>query len=693
MKFPHIAALLLLLFAAAAPAQVYKGQTLVQPRLVADTTAIVPGRPFRVGLVLEMAPGWHTYWKYAGDAGIPTTLKWQLPSGFTAGSLEWPLPKAEVEPGDIEVYAYGGEVMLLQTIKPPAQLPPGPVKLSADAAWLVCAELCIPGKAALTLELPVADSAESTNADLFAKWSARIPAAGPPPFRVAWTRSGDTLQTRIHPDPATQSVEFFPLPASAEQEIGHPKITGSAAEGFTISLESKSDLTGVLAIKSATATRAWTVEIHPTAATAPEPQIQNPKSKIQNLWAALLSGFLGGLILNLMPCVLPVIALKIFGFVAQAGRSRRAILGHGLAFAAGVFAWFLGIGAVIVGLRAAGGGVTWAFQFQNVWFNLALAAIVLVFALSLFGVFELVLPGRATTRFGEAGAHEGWVGSFFQGVFATLLATPCTGPFLGASLGFAFSQPAAVTMAFFACMAAGLALPYVLLSAQPAWVRFLPKPGAWMERLKQFMGFPLLAALLWLLYIVGQQRGSDAIVWAGAFLLALALACWLYGLASAPTARRRAIPLLAALALVLGGGWLFLGTLFPSAAAAQSATVESKDGIPWQPFTQAALDKLLAEGKPVFVDFTAAWCLSCKYNERTAIDTPAVREKFRELGIVPLRADWTNANPEITAALQRFGRVGVPFYVLYPAGKPSEPITLPELLTEQIVLDALAKAR
>ena len=699
MKFPHIAALLLLfLLPDSAPAQVYKGQTLVEPRLVADTTAIVPGQSVRIGVLLKMAPGWHTYWRYAGDAGIPTTLKWQLPPGFTTGPLEWPLPRAELEPGDIQVYAYGDEVMLLQTIQPPSQLSPGSVRLEVDVAWLVCAELCIPGKAALSIDLPVADVTTPANTALFAKWSARLPSTGEPPFTVAWTRAGDIVQTVVHPGSGVRSVEFFPLPASADQEIGHPKITGNSAEGFTISLESKVDLKGVLAVSDATTTRAWTVKVHPTAATAatasPRPQeIQNPKSEIQNLWAALLSGFLGGLILNLMPCVLPVIALKIFGFVAQAGRSRRAILGHGLAFAAGVFAWFLGLGAVIVGLRAAGGAATWAFQFQNVWFNLALSAIVLVFALNLFGIFELVLPGRATTRLGEAGAHEGWLGSFFQGMFATLLATPCTGPFLGASLGFAFSQPAAVTLAFFACMAAGLALPYVLLSAQPAWVRFLPKPGAWMERLKQFMGFPLLAALLWLLYIVGQQRGPDAIVWAGAFLLALALACWLYGLASAPTARRRAIPLLGALALALGGGWLFLGTLFPSAVAAQSATVENKDGIPWQPFTQAALDKLLAEGKPVFVDFTAAWCLSCKYNERTAIDTPAVRAKFRELGIVPLRADWTNANPEITAALQRFGRVGVPFYVLYPAGKPSEPITLPELLTEQIVLDALAKAR
>ncbi len=424
-----------------------------------------------------MAPGWHTYWKYAGDAGIPTTLKWQLPPGFTAGPLEWPLPKAEVEPGDIEVYAYGGEVMLLQTITPPAQLPPGSVKLSADAAWLVCAELCIPGKAPLSLELPVADSAEPANADLFAKWAERIPAAAPPPFAVAWTRSGDTLQTTIHPD-AAQSVEFFPLPASAEQEIGHPKITGSAAEGFTISLESNSDPRRRPRCKIRDRHPAWTVQIHPAAT---ESQIQNPRSKlplaggrgaratIQNLWAALLSGFLGGLILNLMPCVLPVIALKIFGFVAQAGRSRRAILGHGLAFAAGVFAWFSrtrrGDRWIACGGRRGDVGVPVPERLVQ---SRACGGRPRLRAESL----RRLRAGAARPRGDasrEAAAHEGWVGSFFQGVFRHAARHAMHGPFLGASLGFAFSQPAAVTLLFFACMAAGLALPYLVLSAQPAW--------------------------------------------------------------------------------------------------------------------------------------------------------------------------------------------------------------------------------
>lgn len=687
--------------AVTAQAQLYEGHNLVEARLVADTTAIVPGKPFRVGIVLQMAPTWHTYWAYSGDAGIPTSIKWQLPPGFRAGPIEWPLPEATVEPGNIEVYGYGGEVMLIQSIEPPAHLEPGEVTLHAGASWLVCADLCIPGKQDVSLSLPVAAASQPANAELFSKWSARLPLSGSPPFPITWSRSGDALQGSFQPGSEIRKVEFFPLPA-AGQEIGHPVVTGNGVSGFTISITASGDLGGVLAITDAGGTRSWKIDVRPgvqgaSNATAPEnPPAQAGGAALGlSLWTALLSGFLGGMILNLMPCVLPVISLKIFGFVRQAGRSRRAILGHGFAFAAGIFAWFLGLGGVIVALRSAGGAATWAFQFQNVWFNVAVAAIVLVFALNLFGVYEIVLPGRATNRLAGAGAQEGWAGSFFQGVFATLLATPCTGPFLGSSLGFAFSQPPVVTMAFFACMAAGMALPYLALSAQPAWLRFIPKPGVWMERLKQFMGFPLLAALLWLLYVIGQLRGTNAIVCVGGFLLALAIACWIYGLIGSPEARvgARAAGLATIAILALGGGWLFLVKFFPHGDVSATATPAQSRGIEWQPFSQASLDALLKEGKPVFVDFTAAWCLSCKFNERTAIDTPAVREKLRQLRIVPMRADWTNANPEITAALRAFGRVGVPFYVLYPARNQEKPILLPELLTESIVLGALSHAR
>ena len=248
-----------------------------------------------------------------------------------------------------------------------------------------------------------------------------------------------------------------------------------------------------------------------------------------SLWQALVFGFLGGFILNLMPCVLPVISLKIFGFIRQAGDHPERILRHGLAFIAGIFAWFLGLGLVILGLKAAGSEVTWAFQFQNPWFNLIIGCIVFVFALNLFGVFEIVLPGRASTALAEVSSQEGYAGSFFQGIFATLLATPCTAPFLGTALGFAFSQSPLVILAMFASVALGMSAPYFFLSAQPGWMKLLPKPGGWMERVKQFMGFPLLATLIWLLYILGNQRGLDAVIWAAAFLLCLAIACWIYG--------------------------------------------------------------------------------------------------------------------------------------------------------------------
>jgi thiol:disulfide interchange protein DsbD len=689
MKFR--AALVALAFPLLASAQVFQGTTLVQPKLVADTSAIVPGQPFRVGLVLKMAPTWHTYWQYSGDAGIPTRIDWKLPPGFAVGPIEWPLPEAFLEPGDIEVYAYGDEVVLLQTIRPPADLSSANVTLAAHASWLVCAEICIPGKADLSLSLPVAKSAQPANAELFARAERLLPSPNAPPFEVSWTRSGDTL-TASFPAPAgTTGADFFPLPTKG-QEVGHPTIVKTADGGYTISIDAKGDLRGVLAIKDATGERGWSVVAAPTASA---PEITPPAAASVSLWSALLSGLLGGLILNLMPCVLPVISLKVFGFVRQAGQSRRTIALHGLAFAGGIFAWFLGLGLVIVGIKAAGGQATWAFQFQNPWFVVGTATLVFVFALNLFGVFELTLPGRATNALSEAGTADGYRGSFFQGMFATLLATPCTGPFLGGALGFAFLQPAPITLLMFGSVALGMALPYLALSVQPGWVRFLPKPGAWMERLKQFMGFPLLAALLWLLFIVGGQRGPHAIIWVSAFLLSLGVALWIYGLVAAPHVRagRRMVGVLTALVIAGGAGWLFLAELFANEKVSAVAGVTERGGITWQPFSQAEVDRLLAAGKPVFIDFTADWCLSCKVNERTAIDTPAVRAKFQELGIVAVKADWTNANPEITAALQRFGRVGVPFYVLYPAGKPDAPIPLPELLTQSLVLEALSKAR
>ncbi|MEI8292801.1 MAG: protein-disulfide reductase DsbD domain-containing protein [bacterium] len=654
-----------------ASAQVHGGTTLVKAGLLADTTAIVPGQPFQVGLLLEMAPDWHTYWQYSGDSGLPTTINWKLPPGFTAGPIQWPVPQAKIEPGDIQVYAYNGRVLLLSTITPPADIS-GNVTLQAAASWLVCEEICVPGDAKLEITLPVAPSAAPANPALFEEFRAQLPSKEIPPFDLVWTHAGSLLTLQVHGMPQGTAITLFPLPTE-HQIIGHPEFLTPDK----LSIKASGPFSGVLAVGEGSSRRAWFVSDAAPAANKPSASL--------SLGVALFYGFLGGLILNLMPCVLPVISLKIFGFIRQAGDSRGSIFLHGLAFVGGIFVWFLGLAAVIIGLKSGGGEVTWAFQFQNPWFNVVIGSVVFVFALNLAGVFEFILPGRTANALESAGSASGLAGSFFQGVFATLLATPCTAPFLGSALGFAFSQSAMVILAMFAAVASGMALPYLLLSASPGWLKFLPRPGAWMERLKQFMAFPLLATLVWILSIIGGQRGIDGVVSFCGFLLCLGFACWLLGAFCGPLASsaKRAITFALILATLGGGGWYFLGKKFSPTVIADA------DRIAWVPFSDARVQSELVAGHSVFIDFTADWCITCKFNERTAIDTPAIRALLKEKNIIPIKADWTNANPEITAALKRFNRVGVPLYVIYSASNPTDPVVLPELLTESHLMGAL----
>jgi len=680
-------ALLLLLAAPSAEAQVFQGRPLVEAELIADTTAVVPGQPLRVGLHLRLAPKWHVYWSNPGDSGVATSLALKMPEGFTSGPLQWPLPQRLNEPGGIEVFAYRGETMLITTVTPPAHIDATSVRIAGDAGWLVCEEICIPGKASLELSLPVSDAAQADHAELFARFAGELPSDESPKFDVIWTKTPTGWNIGLRGLGETGRADFFPAEDAMHAE-GHTKPVEIVEGGadLTVPISGSPTVHGVLVVEQDNH-RGY--EISSTTSAA----VSSPSAARGSLWSYLLLGLVGGLILNLMPCVLPVISLKIFGFMRQAGDSRASILRHGLAFIAGIFVWFLGLAAVIVALKSAGHEVTWAFQFQNPWFNFAVGAVVFVFALNLFGVFEIVLPGRAATGLAEAAGHGGLAGSFAQGVFATLLATPCTAPFLGTALGFAFGQTTAVIFAMFASVAAGMGLPYLLLSAQPGWMKFLPKPGGWMERLKQFMGFPLLATLLWLLYVIGQQRGTDALIWAAAVYLFLGMAAWLYGAFLGPISSRRARTL-ASLAIIaclaLGPGY-FGANLFAHAAATGSSpqSASSSEGIPWVPYSQKELDRLLAEGKSVFVDFTADWCLTCKFNERTAINTAAVRAAFTQLGIVPMKGDWTNSNPEITRKLAQFDRVGVPFYLFYQSGNAENPVILPELLTEQKVLQAI----
>jgi thiol:disulfide interchange protein DsbD len=675
--------------------QTYQGKQLVKAELLADSNAIVPGKPFSVGLLLRMAPNWHTYWKFSGDAGLPTELKWKLPPGWKVGEIQWPIPLKTIDPGDIQTYGYENEVLLMQEITPPPNVDSSTVKLVAEANWLVCEKICIPGSATLNLELPISTTSQPANTELFDRYRRLLPQNWPG-AKVAtaeWGRVRSDLRLKVTSETLAKypAADFFPLPEQATV-VGHPTIESRNKNEivFRIPIESSgknlSSIAGLVVFSqqpNGEDRAAWQITPPSTVSAAPA-----PPAAVRGIFTFLLFGFIGGMILNLMPCVLPVISLKIFGFIQQAGQSRRKILRSGIAFTLGIFAWFVGLALLLIALKSAGRDVTWGgFQFTNAYFVLVLSVIVLVFALNLFGVFEISLPQRFSRGLLSTTERKDDLGSFFQGVFATVLATPCTAPFLGTALGFAFSQSAVIILAMFIAIAAGMSAPYLLLSAQPGWLRFLPTPGPWMAHVKQFMGFLLLATLLFLLYVLGAQRGLEGAIWASCFLLVISIACWMKGAFVVPTASaaKRAIVLVLMLLLVLGSGIYFIGDKFHSANMASAGSRLPGD---WQAFTPERLQAELEQGRFVFVDFTAAWCLTCKFNEASVLESAEVREAFQRHAIVKMKGDWTNGDPVITKLLQQFGRPGVPLYVLYP-GKNAEPVVFPELLTKSMVLEKL----
>ena len=677
-----------------AQSQKYQGRDLVEARLLADVSSVTPGQPFTAGLFLKMAPGWNTYWQFPGDAGLPTEIKWQLPDGWKAGPIQWPVPLKLNEPGDIRVYGYQGEVLLLVPFTPPSKIDATSAHLAADASWLVCEKICIPGGAKLQMDLPVGSPSTPANTELFEKYRQRLPRPLPESARhtIHWNRQTNELRLTITDRSLAQStaVDFFPLP-EAPTIPGHARRsqTPDGSVVFTIPIEAApadlQSLAGVLAVGDI----AFSLGKETAGAASGNEKISGPATAPDGLLKLLLFGFIGGFILNLMPCVLPVISLKIFGFIQHADDSRARIFGNGLAFTAGIFGWFIGLALLMIGLKSAGHEITWAFQFTNPYFVVAMSAVVLVFALNLFGVYEITLPAAATTGLLGWSAREGYAGSFFQGVFATVLATPCTAPYLGTALGFAFAQSAGIILLMFLAIAAGMSAPYLLLSAQPGWLRFVPRPGPWMVRVKQFMGFLLIATLLFLLWVIGVARGVDAAIWVSAFLLALSIGCWMFGSFSTPTATgtQRSVVLVLVLLLVLGSGFYFIGQKFRASQTASSLTTDG-----WIPFSPERVQTELAAGRSVFVDFTAAWCITCKFNEAAVLESAAVKSAFERYGIVKMKADWTNADPVITKTLKQFGRVGVPLYVLYPATAPNQPIVLPELLTQALVLNHLQSA-
>jgi thiol:disulfide interchange protein DsbD len=677
----------------------------IKPTLVADTTAIEGGKPFTAGIRFEIKNSWYTYWRFVGDIGMPLEVVWELPQGFKAGPLQWPLPASHAAAGDFLNYVYEHETMLFAEITPPAKIAADRVTLKAKLTWQVCdPSTCVPGGA--TVELPLAvGAAQPANGELFAKWRAQIPKTAPPPFQIEWKREkADEFAIRIAGLPKEFKAEFFPLPPGKDVKPGHPKTSDIADDGtrtitFPIEEGGAPNLPweGVIATSKEGAPReGWSVaasgQPNPTtsapssaSAIAETPAKSSPTSLLAILWAA----FLGGLILNLMPCVLPVIALKIFGFISQASEEPRRVFHLGLAFVAGVFAFFLALAGLVIAIQSGGGRLNWGFQFQNGYILVTLIALVFIFAMSMFGVFEVALGSSTATKLDALTRREGYGGAFIHGLFTTLLGTSCTAPLLGPVLGFAVVQPAPRVLLIFAVIAAGMSFPYFLLTWRPEWMRFLPKPGVWMERLKQFMGFVLLGVVVWLLGVVGQSRGPEAVSAVCGFLLLVGLACWIFGV------WHRRILAWSAIAGVLIVGWFgFLRNGFAEIPATTgNATVSAQtDGISWEPFTPGRLAQARQSGRPVFIDFTANWCLNCKYNEKFVLETEPVRALFREKKIVALKADWTNGDPVITEMLKSFNRAGVPVYVIYVPGS-SEPIVLPEILNQSTLLRQLAEIK
>ena len=650
----------------------------VAATLVADTAAVEMGKPFTAGVRLVIAPQWYLYWQSAGDIGMPTSVEWELPAGWKAGPLQWPLPVTHFAAGDFLNYVYEREVLLMAEITSPAALPAGPVTIKAKVKWQVCdPRQCVPGNADLTLALPA--GAAATNAELFATWRAQLPREGGAPFPVRWdTSKADGFSLHLEGLGADYRAEFFPLPP-AGVKLEHPQASEVAADGartitFPISDGGAAHLPwrGVLAVgKKGEPRQGWLIAAEPVASVPSVPSASPAKPDASLLWK-LLAAFLGGLIMNVMPCVLPVIALKIFGFVNQAGQEPARVFRLGLAFNAGVFTFFLGLAAAVTRLKLA---FNWGYQFQNPYLLAGMIALVFVFALSLFGVFEVTLGGAESTL-SELSRREGYGGAFVHGLFTTLLGTSCTAPFLATSLSFATTQSTPVIFLLFAAIAAGMSLPFFLLTARPGWLRYVPKPGPWMERVKQLMGFFMLAVAVWLFTVLA-LRGAAAVTGMSWFLLALGLACWLFGVAHSAAVR------VAVVLLPVGAYFIFLDGKLNAVPTVASAEQHWQTGsIEWTAYSEERLAEARKAGRAVFVDFTAEWCLNCKAYERLVLATEAVGKKFAEKKVVALRADWTNTDdPVVTPALKKFGRIGVPLYVLYRPGE-----------AEPVVLDAITPA-
>jgi DsbC/DsbD-like thiol-disulfide interchange protein/cytochrome c biogenesis protein CcdA len=668
-----LTAILLLLFAVGAtPASALESNRITSPHdtasLVSEVDTVVPGKAFRIGLHLQLAPGWHTYWRNPGDAGVPPDLQLTLPQGATASAIDWPTPRRIAE-GPLMTYAYTGDLLLPVTITPTA----GDAPIKAHAEWLVCRDICVPEEADFQLNLPTGTGQPSAQAPLFAALARQLPRSSP--WHAVIGNDGTLLVQGPELTPATVVDAWFIPDASGLILDGAAQPLTVWHGGFTLGLrpgkgfQAAAPLSGVLSVRDRSGLETdVNLNAAPGMVPLPPPAI--------SLNRTLLLAFIGGLILNLMPCVFPVLALKVIALAGAPGGKARW---QAVAYTAGVLVAFAALGATLLAARAAGSAAGWGFQFQSPVFVAAMAWLLFAIGLNLSGVFAI---GTGLVRTGHGLAtRPGQFGSFFTGLLAVVVATPCTAPFMGVAIAAGLAAPPGVTMLVFIVMGLGLAAPYALLATVPVLGRLAPRPGRWMEMLRQVLAFPMYAASAWLVWVISQEVGPTGVLATSAGLVLLGFAGWVLGITQNATDKGRRIGQSAAAAAALAALAVLSGIATAPSAPADAAASGA------EPFSASRLAALRAEGRPVFVDMTAAWCVTCLVNERVAIDTTAVRQAFAQHHVAYMKGDWTRQDPRITDYLRENGRDGVPLYVYYPP--TGQPQVLPQILTENTVLSEL----
>ena len=658
--------------------------------LVVPPTALVPGENFDAGIHFKLERGWHVYWTNAGDSGEPPRVKWTLPAGVTADPFLFPTPR-HLPLGPLMDFGYEDEVLFPVPMHVAASAAANPsATLAVKVDWLVCREVCLPGKASLSVNRPIVASGvavpppDSFAAGLVASALSSLPHPLPAGDKAVYQENAKGFTLAVHTGSREATAQFFPYDPMVIAYAAPVGVT-PLSDGVQLALtkdtnlsQAPKELHGLVVLSGG---RAYEVHAVPgVVAAAPAAADTSAAALVRAVGLA----FLGGIILNLMPCVFPVLFIKGLSLVQSSQEERGRQRAHGWVYTLGIVASFWVVVGLLLGLRAAGHQLGWGFQFQSPIFVAVMAMFLFFLGLSLAGMFEIGLS--LTSAGGELANKGGYAGSFFTGVLAMVVATPCTAPFMGAAIGYALAASALVSFAVFTALALGLALPYLLLAYNPAWTRLLPRPGAWMEVLKQAIAVPIFATVIWLVWLFTQTSGANALLGLLAGFLLLAVAGWILGRWPAKTPATLAAALVLALAVALPV--VAVNTFAAPVAGTPGAAVAGK-GNDWLPFTPDVVEKSRAQGKPVLVDFTASWCLSCQVNERVVLDRADVQKRLRDSGVVLVKADWTRHDEAIGQALAALGRSGIPAYALYPAAAGAPPQLLPEVLTPGIVYSAL----